>query len=139
MTARTIRHAFILCAAAGGTALTAAPAQAAEPITVTIDAATIGSAPGTVDITGTVTCATSADAFIFGEVRQVQGWDIAQDFYFTENPVPCSSVPTVWTATTAGADRVFLPLVTDLTATATSCVDEVSCYTGTGSARLVLS
>jgi hypothetical protein len=97
-----------------------------EPIEVTLDSATIGSAPGTVVLTGTVTCDNPVEAVVFGDVAQVQGLDIARDFFGFI--VQCSSTPSAWTATSEGALRVFLPLPTVINVEAGYCVEEL-CYT----------
>ncbi|MGK5112012.1 hypothetical protein [Geodermatophilus sp. CPCC 205506] len=104
-----------------------APAQV-DPVEVTLDSAEIGSEPGTVVLRGTVTCNVPVDAVVFGDVAQVQGLDIARDFFGV--PAPCSSTPTAWTATSFGALRVFLPLPTYIEVNAQYCVGEL-CYTAT--------
>ncbi|MGY1703575.1 hypothetical protein ACI79C_03305 [Geodermatophilus sp. SYSU D00697] len=142
MSARTVRRALVLGAAvaaattlAAPTALAAPPAQV-EPVTVTLDSAEIGDAPGTVVLSGTVTCDSAAEAAVFGDVAQVQGLDIARDFFGI--PVQCSTTPTTWTATTIGALRVFLPVETHITVNAQYCTVEL-CHTATTRQTLVLS
>ncbi|MGY1690387.1 hypothetical protein [Geodermatophilus sp. SYSU D01105] len=141
MSTRTVRRALVLGAAvaaattlAAPTALAAPPAQV-EPVTVTLDSAEIGDAPGTVVLTGTVTCDSAVEAAVFGDVAQVQGLDIARDFFGI--PVQCSSTPTTWTATTIGALRVFLPMETHVNVNAQYCTAEL-CHTATTRQTLVL-
>jgi hypothetical protein len=140
MTTTARRSLTTLTVTAGAALLTVTPAYAqtappADPITVTVDSATIGEAPGTVVLTGTVTCDTDVQAFVYGDVAQVQGLDIARDFFGT--PVPCSPTGATWTATTVGSTRMFLPLDTHVTVSADYCTPEV-CYTDTTSAVITL-
>jgi hypothetical protein len=125
------RVAIVLCGVVATTmlaapsALAAPPARAQiQPIAVTLDSAEIGNAPGTVVLSGTVTCDTPVQAGIFGSVAQVQGMDIARDFFSIDAAVQCSSTPSAWTATSAGALRVFLPLPTTIDVYAQYCVEE---------------
>jgi hypothetical protein len=108
-----------------------APAQ--DPtIQVTLDSAAIGSAPGTVELSGTVTCSEPLQVVVYGDVAQVQGLEIARDYYFVDPLVQCSSTPTTWTTTTIGALRVFLPLPTVVSMSTQYCVGDVGpCYTST--------
>jgi hypothetical protein len=87
-------------------------------------------------LTGTVTCSEPVDAVVLGDVAQVQGLDIARDFFGVL--APCSSTPTPWTATSAGALRVFLPLPTYIEVNAQYCVGEV-CRTATVSETVTLA
>ncbi|MGY1823277.1 hypothetical protein [Geodermatophilus sp. SYSU D00079] len=142
MSADHIRRALVLGVAAVATmGLTAPSALAAppvpvlpappvlvDPVAVTLDSAELGSEPGTVVFTGTITCSTQVDAVVFGDVAQVQGLDIARDFFGVL--APCSSTPTAWTATSAGALRVFLPLQAHVEVNAQYCVGEV-CHSAT--------
>ncbi|MGY1637909.1 hypothetical protein ACI78V_14780 [Geodermatophilus sp. SYSU D00742] len=112
-----------------------APAQL-QSVEVTLDSAGIGSEPGTVVVTGTVTCSEPAEAIVFGDVAQVQGLDIARDFFGVL--VPCSSTPTAWTATSGGALRVFLPLPTFVEANAQYCVVDL-CHTATTTRTITLA
>ena len=105
------------------------------PIEVTLDSAEIGSQPGTVVLSGTVTCDIPVEAAVFGDVAQVQGLDIARDFFGL--PVQCSSTPSKWTATSFGALRVFLPLPTIIDVNAQYCVGEL-CHTASISQTLTL-
>ncbi len=131
------RVALVVGVVVAATTLAAPSALAQpEPIQVTLDSATIGSEPGTVVLTGTVTCDNPVEAGVFGDVAQVQGLDIARDFF--GSPVQCSSTPSDWTATSFGALRVFLPLPTFVEVTAQYCVDVV-CYTATISETLTLT
>jgi hypothetical protein len=139
------RLALVLCGVVATTTLAApsalaappAPAQV-QPIEVTLDSAEIGSAPGTVVLSGTVTCDTSVEVGIYGDVAQVQGLDIARDFFFVDPLVQCSTTPSAWTATSFGALRVFLPLPTIITVDAQYCVDVV-CQTASISETLTLA
>jgi hypothetical protein len=142
------RVAPVLGVLVAAATLAAPPALAAPPvpvqqlpsIEVTLDVATIGSAPGTLALTGTVTCSDPADAAVFGDIAQVQGLDIARDFFFVDPLLPCSSTPTAWTATSLGALRVYLPMPTTITVSAQYCVGELGpCYTGTTSETLTLA
>jgi hypothetical protein len=135
--------ALVLCVVVAATtlasssALAAPPAPAqADPIQVTLDSAALGSQPGTVVLSGTVTCDSPVEAAVFGTVAQVQGLDIARDFFGL--PVQCSTTPSVWTATSFGALRVFLPLPTTINANAQYCVEEV-CHIASISQTLTLS
>ncbi len=136
------RVALVLCVVVAATTLASpaalaappAPAQVA-PIEVTLDSAEIGSEPGTVVLSGTVTCDNPVEAVVFGDVAQVQGLDIARDFFGL--PVQCSSTPSAWTATSLGALRVFLPLPTIININAQYCVGEV-CHTASISQTLTL-
>ena len=119
------RVALVLCAVVAATTLAAPPARAQEAIEVTLDSATIGSEPGTVVLSGTVTCDAPVEAGVFGDVAQVQGLDIARDFFFVDPIVQCSSTPSTWTATSVGALRVFLPMPTTIKVNAQYCVDVV--------------
>ncbi|MGY1640814.1 hypothetical protein ACI782_06715 [Geodermatophilus sp. SYSU D00703] len=153
MSAHPSRRALVLGVVAAATTLVAQPALAAPPvpvtppvpvqqlqtIEVTLESAEIGSAPGTVDVTGTVTCSTPVEAAVFGDIAQVQGLDIARDFFFVDPLVQCSSTPTTWTTTSLGALRVFLPLPTTINVSAQYCVDELgTCFTGTTTETLTL-
>ena len=131
------RVALVLCAVVAATTLAAPSAVAQpEPIQVTLDSATIGSEPGTVVLSGTVTCDAAVEAAVFGDVAQVQGLDIARDFFGL--PLQCSSTPTEWTTTSFGALRVFLPLPTIIEVNAQYCV-ELLCHTTTISETLTLT
>lgn len=128
------RGALVLCGVVATTALAApsalaavpspTPAQA-QPIEVTLDSVEIGSAPGTLVLSGTVACDTPIEAGVFGSVAQVQDLDIARDFFSIDTAVQCSSSPSAWTATSVGALRVFLPLPTTIDVYAQSCLAEV--------------
>jgi hypothetical protein len=138
------RVALVLCGVVATTtvavpsALAAPPTRAqVQPIAVTLDSAEIGSAPGTVVLSGTVTCDTPVQAGVFGSVAQVQGMDIARDFFSIETAVQCSSTPSAWTATSAGALRVFLPQPTTIDVYAQYCVGE-ACPTVSISETLTL-
>jgi hypothetical protein len=144
---RYVRRALITGAVATGTVLAAPAALAAPPVPapvqqqtveVTLDSAEIGSAPGTVVVSGTVTCTDPVEVFVFGDVAQVQGLDIARDFFFVDPSVQCSSTPTEWTATSFGALRVFLPLPTTINVSAQYCLTDVLCLTATASETLTL-
>lgn len=134
------RVALVLCVVLGATALASpsalaappAPVQA-DPIQVTLDSAALGSEPGTVVLSGTVTCDSPVEAAVFGTVAQVQGLDIARDFFGL--PVQCSTTPSVWTTTSVGALRVYLPLPTTIDVNAQYCVEEV-CSTASTSQTL---
>ena len=124
------RVALVLCGVVATTTLAAPSALAAplaqlQPIEVTLDSAVIGSAPGTVVLSGTVTCDTPVEAGVFGSVAQVQGMDIARDFFSVDAAVQCSSTPSAWTATSVGALRVFLPLPTTIDVFGQYCVGAV--------------
>ncbi|WP_448609413.1 hypothetical protein [Geodermatophilus sp. URMC 60] len=125
------RVALVLCGVVATTlaapsALAASPAGAqVQPLAVTLDSAEIGSAPGTVVLSGTVTCDTPVEAGVFGSVAQIQGMDIARDFFSVDAAVQCSSIPSAWTATSVGALRVFLPLPATIDVYAQYCVGEV--------------
>ena len=116
-------------------ALPAPPAQV-EPVEVTLDSVEIATEPGTVVLTGTVTCNVPVDAIVFGDVAQVQDLDIARDFFGVL--APCSSTPTAWTATSAGALRVFLPLPTFVEVNAQYCLVDL-CYTATVTETVTLT
>ncbi len=128
------RGALVLCGVVATTAFAApsalaavpspTPAQA-QPIEVTLDSVEIGSAPGTLVLSGTVACDTPVEAGVFGSVAQVQGLDIARDYFSVEAAVQCSTTPSAWTATSAGALRVFLSLPTVIDVSAQFCVGEV--------------
>lgn len=131
------RGALVLCGVVATTAFaapsalaavpspTAAQAQAqAQPTEVTLDSVEIGSAPGTLVLSGTVACDTPIEAGVFGSVAQVQDLDIARDFFSLDTAVQCSSTPAAWTATSVGALRVFLPLPTNIDVYAQSCTAE---------------
>jgi hypothetical protein len=135
------RGALVLCGVVATTALAApsalaavpipTPAQAqAQAIEVTLDSVEIGSAPGTLVLSGTVACDTPIEAGVFGSAAQVQDLDIARDFFSLDTAVQCSSTPAPWTATSVGALRVFLPLPTTIDVYAQSCLAEV-CQTVT--------
>jgi hypothetical protein len=131
------RAALVLCGVVAVTALAAPSALAAVPIPtpaqaieVTLDSVEIGSAPGTLVLSGTVACDTPIEAGVFGSVAQVQDLDIARDFFSLDTAVQCSSSPTAWTATSVGALRVFLPLPTTIDVYAQSCTAE-ACRTVT--------
>ena len=125
------RVALLLCGVVATTMLAAPPAGAqVQPIAVTLDSAELGDAPGTVVLTGTVTCDRSVEAGVFGDVAQVQGLDIARDYFSVEAAVQCSTTPSAWTATSAGALRVFLSLPTVIDVYGQYCVGEV-CQTVT--------
>ena len=131
-----LRVALVLCVVAAAT-LAAHPARAqVDAIQVTLDSATIGSEPGTVVLSGTVTCDTEVEAAVFGDVAQVQGLDIARDFFGL--PLQCSSTPSEWTTTSFGALRVFLPLPTFIEVNAQYCVGEL-CHTASISETLTLT
>ena len=137
------RVALVLCVVVAATVLTAPAVLAApparaqvEPIEVTLDSAAIGSQPGTVVLSGTVTCDNPVEATVFGDVAQVQGLDIARDFFGLL--VQCSSTPSVWTTTSVGALRVFLPLPTTINVNAEYCVLEL-CQTASTSQTLTLA
>jgi hypothetical protein len=137
------RVALVLCVVvaaatlASPSALAAPPAPAqADPIQVTLDSAAIGSQPGTVVLSGTVTCDSPVEAAVFGTVAQVQGLDIARDFFGL--PVQCSSTPSVWSTTSFGALRVFLPLPTTIDVNAQYCVEEL-CHIASISETLTLA
>jgi hypothetical protein len=137
------RVALVLCVVvaaatlASPSALAAPPAPAqADPIQVTLDSAALGSEPGTVVLSGTVSCDKPVAAAVFGDVAQVQGLDIARDFFGL--PVQCSTTPSVWTTTSFGALRVFLPLPTIIEVNAQYCVEEL-CYTASISQTLTPS
>ena len=130
------RVALVLCAVIAATALAVHPARAQEPIQVTLDSATIGSEPGTVVLSGTVTCDIEVEAAVFGDVAQVQGLDIARDFFGL--PLQCSSTPTAWTTTSFGALRVFLPLPTFIEVNGQYC-DELLCHTASISETVTLT
>lgn len=127
------RGALVLCGVVATTAFAApsalaavpspTPAQA-QPIEVTLDSVEIGSAPGTLVLSGTVACDTPIEAGVFGSVAQVQDLDIARDFFSLDTAVQCSSTPAAWTATSVGALRVFLPLPTNIDVYAQSCTAE---------------
>ena len=129
------RGALVLCGVVATTALAAPSALAAVPtpaqaIQVTLDSVEIGSAPGTLVLSGTVACDTPIEAGVFGSVAQVQDLDIARDFFSLDTAVQCSSSPSAWTATSVGALRVFLPLPTTIDVYAQSCLAE-GCQTVT--------
>ncbi|MGY1663890.1 hypothetical protein ACI78Q_21890 [Geodermatophilus sp. SYSU D00705] len=140
MSANHIRRALVLVGTVVATVLLAAPSALAappvpapvpdqvEPIEVTLDSLEMGTAPGTVMATGTITCSATVDAVVFGNVAQVQGLDIARDAFGVL--APCSSTPSTWTATSFGALRVFLPMPTYVEINAQYCVGEV-CQTAT--------
>jgi hypothetical protein len=109
---------------------------AAQAVAVTIDSAEIAAAPGTVTVTGTVTCTDAVEVSVFGDVAQVQGYDIARDYFGAL--VQCGTTPTAWTATSFGALRVFLPLPTTVNVTAQYCVNDLLCYTTTASETMTL-
>ncbi len=126
------RGALVLCGVVATTALAAPSALAAVPtpaqaqaIEVTLDSVEIGSAPGTLVLSGTVACDTPIEAGVFGSAAQVQDLDIARDFFSLDTAVQCSSTPAPWTATSVGALRVFLPLPTTIDVYAQSCLAEV--------------
>ena len=127
------RGALVLCGVVATTALAApsavaavpsTPAQA-QPIEVTLDSVEIGSAPGTLVLSGTVACDTPIEAGVFGSVAQVPDLDIARDFFSLAPAVQCSNSPSAWSATSVGAVRVFLPLPTTIDVYAQSCLAEV--------------
>jgi hypothetical protein len=130
-----VRVALVLCAVIAATTLAAHPARAQDAIQVTLDSVTIGSEPGTVVLSGTVTCDNEVEAVVFGDVAQVQGLDIARDFFGL--PLQCSSTPSEWTTTSFGALRVFLPLPTTIDVNAQYCVGEL-CHTASISQTLTL-
>jgi hypothetical protein len=131
-----LRVALVLCVVAAAT-LAAHPARAqVDAIQVTLDSATIGSEPGTVVLSGTVTCDNEVEAAVFGDVAQVQGLDIARDFFGL--PLQCSSAPSAWTTTSFGALRVFLPLPTTIEVNAQYC-DELLCHTASISETVTLT
>ena len=137
------RVALVLCGVVATTTLAAPSALAAplpdaqvQPIEVTLDSAEIGSAPGTVVLSGTVTCESEVEAAVFGGLAQVQGLDIARDFFGL--PLQCSSTPSEWTTTSSGALRVFLPLPTFIEVNAQYCVDVV-CHITTITETLTLT
>ncbi len=131
------RVALVVGVVVAATTLAAPSALAQpEPIQVTLDSATMGSVPGTVVLSGTVTCDNPVEAGVFGDVAQVQGLDIARDFFGL--PVQCSSTPSAWTATSVGALRVFLPLPTTINVNAQYC-DEELCHTASTSRTLTLT
>jgi hypothetical protein len=146
MSANHTRRALTLGVLVAAATLVAPPALAAPPVPVqqqqsvevTLDSAEIGSAPGTVEVAGTVTCTDPVEVVVFGDVAQVQGLDIARDFFFVDPPVQCSSTPTAWTATSFGALRVFLALPTTINVSASYCVSDVLCLTATTSETLTL-
>jgi hypothetical protein len=147
MSANHTRRALVLGVLVAAATLVAPPALAAPPVPapvqqptveVTLDSAEIGSAPGTVVVTGTVTCTEPVEVFVFGDVAQVQGYDIARDFFFVDPAVSCASTPTEWTATSFGALRVFLPLPTTFIVSAQYCVSDVVCLTATATETLTL-
>ncbi|MGR6965281.1 hypothetical protein ACU610_12515 [Geodermatophilus sp. URMC 61] len=126
------RVALVLCGAVATTTLAAPSALAAspagvqvEPIAVTLDSVQIGRAPGTMVLSGTVACDTSVEAGVFGSVAQVQGMDIARDFFSVDAAVQCSSTPSAWTATSVGALRVFLPLPTTIDVFGQYCLGDI--------------
>jgi hypothetical protein len=136
------RTTLVLSVVVATVALTAPSALAVppvpalvDPIAVTLDSAEIGTEPGTVVLTGTITCSVPVDAVVFGDVAQVQGLDIARDFFGVL--APCSSTPTAWTATSAGALRVFLPLPTYIEVNAQYCIGDV-CPTATVTETITL-
>ena len=131
-----VRVALVLCAVIAATTLAAHPARAQEPIQVALDSVTIGSEPGTVVLSGTVTCDNEVEAVVFGDVAQVQGLDIARDFFGL--PLQCSSTPSEWTTTSSGALRVILPLPTFIEVNAQYCVDVV-CHITTITETLTLT
>lgn len=125
------RVSLVLCGAVATTVLgapsaLAAPATGAQaqPIQVTLDSVAIGSAPGTLVLSGTVACDTPVEAGVFGSAAQVQGLDIARDYFSVDAAVHCSSTPSAWTATSAGALRVFLSLPTVVDVSAQFCVGD---------------
>jgi hypothetical protein len=125
-----VRPTLVLCVVVATVALTAPSALAVppvpalvDPIAVTLDSAEIGTEPGTVVLTGTITCSVPVDAVVFGDVAQVQGLDIARDFFGVL--APCSTAPTTWTTTSPGALRVFLPLPTYIEVNAQYCIGDV--------------
>ena len=131
------RVALVLCGVVATTPLGAPSALAApptsaqvQPIEVTLDSVEIGSAPGTLVLSGTVACDTPVEVGVFGSVAQVQGLDIARDYFSVEAAVQCSTTPSAWTATSAGALRVFLSLPTVIDVYGQYCVGEV-CQTVT--------
>jgi len=131
-----LRVALVLCVVAAAT-FAAHPARAqVDAIQVTLDSVTIGSEPGTVVLSGTVTCDQEVEAAVFGEVAQVQGLDIARDFFGL--PLQCSTTPSAWTTTSLGALRVFLPLPTIIEVNGQYC-DELLCYTASISETVTLT
>jgi hypothetical protein len=131
------RVALVLCAVLAATTVAATPARAqVESVEVTFDSATIGSQPGTVVVSGTVTCGSTVEAVVYGDVAQVQGLDIARDFFGVL--VQCSATPSTWTVTSIGALRVFLPMETTINLNADYCIAE-TCYSDSTSQTLVLT
>ena len=129
------RLALVLGVVAATTLASPSALAQVGPIEVTLDSAEIGSQPGTVVLSGTVTCDIPVEAAVFGDVAQVQGLDIARDFFGL--PVQCSSTPSNWTATSFGALRVFLPLPTIIDVNAQYCVGEL-CHTASISQTFTL-
>lgn len=91
--------------------------------------ATLGSIPGTVIVSGTVTCNNDAEFVeVSGSLRQKQGLAVARgDFYVNST---CSSTPTSWTATVDGGTRIFLTKAATLSAVAFGC-DGFTCDSDT--------
>jgi hypothetical protein len=131
-----VRVALVLCAVVASATVAAPPARAQiEFVTVTLDSVTIGSQPGTVVVSGTVTCGSPVEAFVYGDVAQVQGLDIARDIFGV--PVQCSGSASTWTATSFGSLRVFLPVETIVNVNAQYCIAE-TCYSDSTSGTLDL-
>ena len=94
------RGALVLCGVVATTALAApsalaavpTPAQA-QPIEVTLDSVEIGSAPGTLVLSGTVACDTPVEAGVFRSVAQVPGLDIARDYFSVTAARQCYNTP----------------------------------------------
>lgn len=99
-------------------------APAAFEVVLTVDGATLGTAPGTAIVSGSVTCNNDGYVSVWGTLRQKQGLNVARGDFYTETS--CSSTPTTWTATVDAGSRVFLPKGATVTATASGC-DTFSC------------
>lgn len=108
--------AAALVAAAPALAAVAPPSDPEPPpleIVLTVDQATVRTAPSAVVVvTGTLTCSEAvSEVFGAGTVSQVRGprvsGAVSADFF--TGAIRCSPTPTTWTATTEPAPRAFLP------------------------------
>jgi hypothetical protein len=95
-----------------------------EITSLTVDNATLGSDRRRIVLSGTVTCTTEGNVYLFGEVVQRQGLNIAQGSFDTS--VSCTNSPTTWTATTSAGARIFLSKPATVTLNAYGC-DPFAC------------
>lgn len=122
--------AAVLALAGASSAEAQARAQgspSAVAISFTLDRASLGTAPGTVVVSGTVTCSGPvSQAWGGGNVSQARGLTtVSADFSLDAQP--CSGTPHAWVATTHAASRDFLPKAATVTVGFVACDENRTC------------